>query len=686
MFDKIKSSLASWIVKGNANTQLPFVSFVGQRIGTYLMGNRNNFKYLQEYKGWVYACVKARSEGFKHIKLHLYDRNQKEILKNPMLDLLNWVNPSMTRTQLFEATQAFLDLEGNAFWFLARTGKDGKGDIKEIYIMRPDRVQIIPSESEPLKVAGYVYILPDGKKVPFNPSEVLHFKNFNPMAEHPYPHRGMGIVEAASWAVDTENAAQEWNYSFFQNSARPDGVLYQDGVSTMSDDDFFRLKAQWEQAHQGQTNAHKIAILSGGMKWQEIGRTQKEMDFVLQRQWDRDQIMAMFQVPKTALGIVEDVNRANAEATNFVFADRTIKPLMLSFVDHLNEYLIPEYGDYTLGCESPVPEDQVADLNMYDKAVDRWMTRNEIRQKLGLDPIDGGDWLMAPLAVQGLGEASTVKELPQPNRNIKLLSSASGENLKAKMSLNSIVEGKFKEFVNKKKQLNQQAIDNYVKLWIGNFQSNENPLKKQVKAFFTAQEKEVLQNLKKAKKDTAEDILFDEEKSIDAAISLITPNITRYIQDSGGQAMQLAGSGLTFDITAPGVDEFIKKRSEFFADSINETTREELFNTLREGLDAGETVGELSERVAAVYGQARDFRTDRIARTEVAASANFGAVEAYQQAGVKKHKWIVVDPQDEDCLTVSDEVVNIGTNFSNNLEAPPVHPNCQCTTIPIFED
>lgn len=149
--------------------------------------------------------------------------------------------------------------------------------------------------------------------------------------------------------------------------------------------------------------------------------------------------------------------------------------------------------------------------------------------------------------------------------------------------------------------------------------------------------------------------------------------------------MALTGSGLTFDNATQSILDFIDTRAEFFAKSTNETTRDELFNTLSEGLKAGESAGDLSERVATVYGQARDYRTDRIARTEISAAANFGSQEAYTQAGVEKWQWVVVDPQDDDCIINEGETVVIGDPFPNGDSAPPVHPNCQCTTIPIFE-
>ena len=57
-------------------------------------------------------------------------------------------------------------------------------------------------------------------------------------------------------------------------------------------------------------------------------------------------ILAGFRVGKTILGTAEsDTNRATAETADYVFAKRTIKPLMQMIVSYLNEFLVPRYGD-----------------------------------------------------------------------------------------------------------------------------------------------------------------------------------------------------------------------------------------------------------------------------------------------------------------------------------------------------
>ena len=63
-----------------------------------------------------------------------------------------------------------------------------------------------------------------------------------------------------------------------------------------------------------------------GLKANKLTATQKEMDFLETRKFNRDQILAMFGVSKSILGLIEDANRANMEAADYNHAKRVIKP------------------------------------------------------------------------------------------------------------------------------------------------------------------------------------------------------------------------------------------------------------------------------------------------------------------------------------------------------------------------
>lgn len=689
-----------------ADSSVPFVATLATQ---YLTSNDTVFTqdYLMQFKNWVFACVEARAEEVANIELELF-KGDEIITDHEVLSLLDHPNPQMTRHDLIMAHQAFLDLDGNSFWYLARDN-NGKGAIREIYPLRPDRVKIVQSSANPLQVDGYLFTQPGGNKISFEPQEVMHFKRFNPKGYHPFPHRGMGIVEAAMWSIETDNEARNWNYRFFRNSAKPDGYLSLPGDGAPDPDELLRIRAEWESAHGGSDNASRIAILGGGMKWEAMAASAKDMDFVNQRTFSRDEILALFRVPRTIVGITDDVNRANADASIYVFTLRTIKPLMQKFTDHLTEMLLPEYGDdLVMGFNSPVAEDRKESLDEYQAGINNgWLTINEVREREGLPTVDGGDTLYLPLAMQGVAETA-----PEPVEAPKAVvrgkkSVIKGPKQKAKKRTKSAAEEAVEKVLARRKVkttlkpskkeytikgLNDEQKAQYLALWKANLRISGEPFRKALRKYFEKQEKEVLANAKyQMKRKTVErliakgatDFLFDEADAIAAGIDLITPFIKDYIERSGGAAAQLLGS--TFDPNTDNLNKFVSDRAQYFAQTINDSTREDLLSSIGEGLSAGENLDQIQNRIASVYDIAKGSRTQMIARTEVSAASNQGALGAYTQAGVEKVQWAVVDPKDEDCMMNDGDVEVIGDSFPSGDTAPPVHPNCECTTIPVFD-
>lgn len=643
-----------------------------------LANQTNDSQLLKEYKNWVYACVNARAEELASIKLELY-KGDKEVESHEVLDLLNDVNPNTTRYELFMGTQAFLDLTGNAYWYLARD-KDGAGKIRQIYLLQPEKMSIAVNKENGMSIAGYIYN--NGKdKIPFNPNEILHFKNFNPNGGYPNPHKGVGIVQSALWAIETDNEARTWNYSFFKNNAKPDGILSTEG--TLTDAQYERVKSNWKTKYGGADKNGTMAILEGGLKWIETSKTQKDMDFLGQRTFSRDEIMSLFRVPKTILGITDDVNRANAEASEYVFAKRTIKPLMTRFVTILNEYLLPEYGsDLRFEFEDPTPEDRLAELQEYSLGHNKWLTTNDIRREEGLIPSTNGDTFYG-----GFSDIA-IDTVPQtrPTKNATPISKGADK----------VIDDFIAKLPKKKemKRINKAQKDFYKEVYIKRFDDNEKEFIKGIKAYFKKQEIEVLRNVedeynglqpKEFKMKGIEDVIFDMEDAVVTGISFITPNIRRFIQQGADMGDSMTGGEFVADTVT---ERFIKDRAKFFAKSINQTTSDALIKTITEALENGEGVKDIQDRVKSVYNDAETYRTERIARTELSASLNEGNIQSFKQAGIENIEWLAIIDNDtsDECMSNDGEIREIGKEFPAGVTQPPTHVNCRCSVLPVFND
>lgn len=628
---------------------------------------------IKEYKSWVYTASNARARRVATLKIILR-KNGEIVESHPFLDLMKKVSKGMSPYQLYFGTQIYLDLTGNAYWYLA---KDTAGKISSIYLLNPEQMKLFANSENALEVAYYQF----NSTMKLPAGDVVHFKNFNPEAPHPYPHYGKSVLSAISWSVQSDNSARAWNFNVFKNSAQPSGFLSTDKV--LNKEQVEQIRRDFISKYGGVENAHKLGVLGGGMKFIQTSQTQKDIEFVQQSQMTKSEILSAFGVPESEIGLMSDFNRANAEASSYVFDKNTVDPLMKLITDTITESLLPQFGDASLSLDyvSPISDDRATVLAEYTQGADKWMTRNEIREREGLPAVDGGDALYQSIANSEIARAPK-KSLKTPVNTFK-----SEESSKA---IKSVADAIIKKHAQKKKN-RAVDVDAHLKGWMTIFKAGENKLEKDMQKFFDAEQAIINDALVKADKAVSGndiDAIFESKAwkgQIKAGITLITPRIMDYILQ-GAQNAQSSVGDVPFDINTPAINAFIEKRASLFSESINDTTKAKLLTSLKDGAEKGESITALKSRVESIYDDARGYRAKMIARTEISASANFGAVEQYKQAGITKHEWQVVDPQDDDCLVNAGVTVKIGDSFPSGNDNSPVHPNCQCTTIPVFDN
>lgn len=268
LFSQLGSKTKSFTV---ANLGSPFLRWTNQVDDI----RKSETEQLQEYRGWTFAAVNAIAKPVGRIQLTLKRVNKngevEDVPTHPLLDLLYRANPLMSKTMLFYNLAAYLNLSGDGFWWLV---KDSHGDVTEIWPLRPDLMEPKPDDRGSRIVKYDMRV--NGKTLSFEPEEGLQFKTFNPLN----PWRGMSVIQASALAIESDKEAAKWNYQFFRNSALPEGVLELEKEARITEDELKRLRAEWERLHGKSENSHKIAILTGGMKYHELTYNQRDMEFL----------------------------------------------------------------------------------------------------------------------------------------------------------------------------------------------------------------------------------------------------------------------------------------------------------------------------------------------------------------------------------------------------------------------
>mgnify|MGYP005854342411 CR=1 FL=1 len=626
-------------------------------------------EFVNAYKGWVFACINAIADDTATLDLRLEKRVNKDewqkVESHPALDLLRKVNSFNTFSDLIIATQSFLELEGDHFWYLVRGTNSQK--ILEIWPLDPTRMSVVKDDVAFVK--GYVYHNEKGKEIPFDINEVLHFKRFNPHN----PYRGLGTVQAAALEIDIDNFSGQWNKNFFYNSAMPSGVLEMDG--TLTTEQYERLKAKWDAQHRGLENAQKLAILEGGLKFKPITMSQRDMDFLEQRKFSRDGILGIFRVPKAVIGITEDVNRANAEATEYVFAKRVIKPKMQFIVDRLNEFYLPLFGVNTSEMRftytDPVPRNLEYELQRKETGLrSGFYTINEVREEEGKEPLPYGDVVYFPVNLMPLGMTSASGGSATRDYEEKL------DDQKPKKD----IQTKDAEFsVDRRVVFIASEIDRTKGMFADIFLQQKSDYLRKLQ-YYKSVQKFSLQELEQG-------MFGDVTKWLVILSKPLTELLRSSVTYAGKEAIRQTGVSISFDMANPRVVTWLEVHALQSATEVNDTMKDEVRRILVEAVTSGKSITDIAGEISKFYEEQTEWRALRIARTEVIAGYNEGSLEGYRQSCVvKKKRWLTAqdDRVDEHCLKNERQgELNLESEFVSGGKAPPVHPNCRCTLLPI---
>ncbi len=289
----------------------------------------------------VYRCVRMIAEAAASVPWTMFD-GREEIVTHAALDLLARPNPSDVSATLLEGVFTNLMLFGNAF--VESVAVDGAP--RELYNLRPDRMSITPgSNGWP---AAFEYAA-GGERVryavePNGVSPILHLKLFNPLDDH----YGFSPLKAAQVALDIHNAAGFWNKALLDNAARPSGALVYAGPtgSTLSDEQFDRLKAELDENFTGSRNAGRPLLLEGGLDWKALSLTPKDMDFIEAKAIAAREIALAFGVPPMMLGIPGDNTYSNYQEAHRAFWRQTVIPLVARTQKAFEAWWRPAFGDF----------------------------------------------------------------------------------------------------------------------------------------------------------------------------------------------------------------------------------------------------------------------------------------------------------------------------------------------------
>ena len=668
------------------------------------------FQQAYQVHPWVFACVRAITDNVGRVPLMAYERkviNGKTITEplpdHPVSRVLRNPNPFTSAFDLHKNTGGYKELSGNAYWFIAR---GGGGVVQQLINLRPDRVTIVPDRTN--FVAGYLYRIGD-YTFRFQPRDIIHHKFFNPYDDL----YGQSTLQALKLTLMDDTEARAFNFNFYRKGARMDGALSYD--QTLQDADYNRIRAEWRAAHEGQNNAHKIAVLEKGAKYETIGVNQKDMDFINARKLNREEISSGFGVPPVLVNSYEHANYNTAKTQVVLFWHQTLIPKLVGERETLTNAMGKMLGplaaelskeqeifiDYDLSRVWALTAERREVMSTDLAAVkDGVVTINEVRERENLAPVAWGDtWWKGSGLVDV--EAPPPAPLPEPPPG-------NGDEPPP--------EGEPPPEETPPADEEQQAVRGTA--WKG-FTERATPLERAFEGFvekmLDAQTTEMLRNLRRLAAGgrsakafdgaTIELILFNLEEMIRFVAETASPLMFEAIQEGGKAGAALLPFLAGFDPRSEGALSFLEHKRQKFAERVSNTTWKEVKGSLVAGVAEGESIAKLADRIEGTMG-ARGAKKFEIARTEVIGAMNGGILESFKQGGpsVIGKEWltagdeIVRDGENSPGNHARMEGVVVGLNAAFQLDGGPMRfpgdpggaaeevINCRCTMLPKLED
>ena len=394
---------------------------------SFLFGRTTSGKPVNERTAMqttaVYACVRILAEAVASLPLHVYeyqdDGGKKLVHDHPLYYLLHdEPNPEMTSFVFRETLMSHLLIWGNAY---AQIIRDGAGRVLGLYPLLPDKMDVQRDDKGNIY---YVYSRNSDENPMFK-----EYGNIRLKAEDVLHIPGLGFdgligyspIAMAKNAVGMTLACEEYGASFFANGANPGGVLEHPGVLK----DPSKVRESWNSVYRGVNNAHKIAVLEEGMKYQQIGIPPEEAQFLETRKFQINEIARLYRIPPHMVGDLEKSSFSNIEQQSLEFVKYTLDPWVIRWEQSLQRSLLlpGEKGKYfiKLNVDGLLRGDYQSRMNGY--AVGRqngWFSANDIREMENMNPIpdeEGGNLYLINGAMTKLADAGAFAKTDTGQQN-----------------------------------------------------------------------------------------------------------------------------------------------------------------------------------------------------------------------------------------------------------------------------
>lgn len=686
---------------------------------------------LEAFSGWVYAATTAimtdvGQETWQIIKKR---GDRKEDIDALSFEQIpgQFKRPSsfMTFQDIVELTTLHLDLAGEAFWHIITADNQpegvmlGESEALGIELIYPHWVE------EPVVkdgvLTGWRINIPNtaaGGNQFLPTQDIIFFRYPHPKE----PLMGASPVEAFAMSHELDIQSRGYGAGLLKNNAIPPIVITteQDLDPKKAD----QIAERWKDRHL--LRPGEPGILGKGSTAQVLGLTLKEIGLEIIDKMTRQQVFGSYGVPESKIGIVEDVNRANADTNERIYQKNVIRPRLRKIQWGINMFVmprIPKVKDMEFRFDSPVDEDKDFILDKTLKMVETGMiTINQGLQMLGEDEQDDGDVFLIPTNVERI-PAGMLSAAPPPDRSLPPMVRSHRKvqrigDVEVVEEWSHIMEDVSIELAEVRFLRNQERLERRMisllrglisrqqKAVVKAFLENSDALlgpRRGVDQYVLSEEdlgepkgvysERHLLSIPMVTKDAVDDAVNEENDTWFTEILIL---VLLGIETGHVLFADAIDIAVPFDLIKDRAERFARTQTRIQIANIQATTNAQIRKVIALGIESGATPEVIAGQIRQQFDVIKGARAATIARTEMSAALNHGALETAKETQIRRQEeitktWITIldgNCRDDHCNAHGqprkiDELFSVGGTMMSRPHDPSAPAeqvvNCRCT-------
>ena len=331
----------------------------------------------------VYSAVELISNSIALLPIQVKfkdDKGEAQINNDHELNLA-FNNNDMSKYMIIKMMVADMLLFGNGYALIERSG----GHVTGIRYLEANDVQVQWDKYK--KKLYYTCNTVAGKVI--QPENILHiYKNSRD------GHTGIGVLKYAARTIDLANYTENSSLDYFAKGLNVTGIVH--AKQPMN-------KIQAQQALnsiEGNVNADKAyyKFLPFDIDFQPLTQNAKDAQMIETRLFNVSEIARFFNISPVLLQDLSKSSYSTVEAANLQFLTQTLLPYISIIEAEFNRKLVGEENIFIdLDEREFLRTDSQSTANYYVTLVNAGiLSRNEVREQLGYNKVEGGDELAIP--------------------------------------------------------------------------------------------------------------------------------------------------------------------------------------------------------------------------------------------------------------------------------------------------